>query len=206
MVYVTTTEDQNPTADQIIPTNITTTPSNPTERVSLTINKTTIPLEVLATTNDTLTGNITPTTGADDVEPPEEITTTTNDHRDSMNIDRTNQESSAHTNHEDYDMLVDLNFGTVGEIGSDDGTNENDSIQSSVVLVTNAERNKLLAQNRWKLDRNIKATHFEKKQMHVKWYYDNMLITIDAIKCCIGYYEVDYPRFWMRKKVMLMRQ
>jgi hypothetical protein len=203
MVYVTTNEDQNQTADEIIPrnitttpsnpTNITTTPSNPTERVLLTINETTIPLELLATSNDTLTDNITPTTGADEVEPREEDTTTTNDHRNSTNIEPTNQESNAHTNHEENDILVDLNFGAVGEIGSNDGANEDDSIEPSVVLVTNAERNRLLAQNKWKLDGKIKVSQYEKKKMHVKWYFDNILISIDTIQCCIGYYEVEYP-------------
>jgi hypothetical protein len=50
------------------------------------INETTIPSEIMATNNETLTENITPTTSADDVVTPAENATTTNDHRDSMNM------------------------------------------------------------------------------------------------------------------------
>jgi hypothetical protein len=103
MVYVTTNDDRKPSAEQpyeravlptqATPTNITATLTNPTERVATT-NEATILLEILATTNDTNTENITPTAGTGDVVTPEEIITTTNDATNSMILDRTDLETS----------------------------------------------------------------------------------------------------------------
>jgi hypothetical protein len=133
-------------------------PSNPSD--------TTHPSEVEATTSEIVeptTNAATSVTTTNDTTIATELIPPLNDATNNMMIDNSQTEPSGIANEQDVDMLVGLDYGNIGETDSSVGTNDNDSVQPSVVLITNADYNRNLSKNIWKKDATIKANKWENK-------------------------------------------